>query len=238
MTAQINAQPDTNAALQDNKVDELRIIVTSPGATIKIEVSPVARGTLHRPKIIPVQGSVEEEFGYAEIQVVSLPDLYGGKLCAAMDRQHPRDFFDVHMLLREEGISREILVGFLTYVLSHPRPINELMAPHWQPISKKFIAEFDGMTFETIELEALVAVRPVMLTALQTHFTERDHAFLLSFKGGNPNWTLYDHPSAANLPAIRWKLQNITKLAKNKAKHTEQLSKLNKVLDAWLSNTR
>ncbi|WP_287439939.1 nucleotidyl transferase AbiEii/AbiGii toxin family protein [Reinekea sp.] len=238
ITTKINTQPDTNAALQDNKVDELRIIVTSPGATIKIEVSPVARGTLHQPEIIPVQASVEEEFGYAEIQVVSLPDLYGGKLCAAMDRQHPRDLFDVHMLLREEGISREILVGFLTYVLSHPRPINELMAPHWQPINEKFKAEFDGMTFEAIELEDLVAVRPAMLTALQTHFTERDHAFLLSFKSGNPNWAKFDYPNVANLPAIRWKLQNITKLARNHAKHTEQLLKLNEVLDAWLSNTR
>lgn len=61
---------------------------------------------------MPVQESVEDEFGYAEIQVVSLPDLYGGKLCAAMDRQHPRDLFDVRMLLGSEGISREILVGF------------------------------------------------------------------------------------------------------------------------------
>ena len=238
ITAKINTQPDTNAALQVNKVDELRIIVTSPGATIKIEVSPVARGTLHQPEIIPVQASVEEEFGYAEIQVVSLPDLYGGKLCAAMDRQHPRDFFDVRKLLGEEGISREILVGFLTYVLSHPRPINELMAPHWQPINEKFKAEFDGMTFEAIEFEDLVAVRPAMLTALQTHFTQSDHAFLLSFKSGNPNWAKFDYPNVADLPAIRWKLQNIAKLATNKAKHTEQLLKLNEELDAWLSNTR
>lgn len=49
--------------LQDQKVDELRIVVTSPNATIKIEVSPVARGTLHKPDSLPVQESVEEEFG-------------------------------------------------------------------------------------------------------------------------------------------------------------------------------
>lgn len=55
---------------------------------------------------------VEDEFGYAEIPVVSLADLYGGKLCAAMDRQHPRDLFDVLMLLNAEGISRDIYVGF------------------------------------------------------------------------------------------------------------------------------
>jgi len=77
ITDTINTQPNTRAVFQDNKVDELRLVVLSPGAIIKIEVSPVARGTLHQPEIMPVQESVENEFGYAEIQVVSLPDLYG-----------------------------------------------------------------------------------------------------------------------------------------------------------------
>jgi hypothetical protein len=35
-------------------------------------------------------------------------DLYGGKLCAALDRQHPRDLFDVGLLLRNEGITPAI----------------------------------------------------------------------------------------------------------------------------------
>ncbi len=236
ITDRINTQPDIRAAFQDNKADELRIVVSSPVATIKIEVSPVARGTLHSAEIMPVQESVEDEFGYAEIQVVSLPDLYGGKLCAAMDRQHPRDLFDVRMLLGSEGISREILVGFLTYTLSHPRPINEVMSPNWQPLNEKFQAEFDGMTFEKVECEDLASVRPIMLIELQKHFTERDHAFLMSFKRGQPDWALFDYPNAADLPAIRWKLQNINKLAKNQEKHQEQLDKLKQVLDDWLVN--
>lgn len=238
ITDRVNIQPDTRAVFQDNKVDELRVVVSSAEATIKIEVSPVARGTLHQPEVMPVQVTVEDEFGYAEIKVVSLPDLYGGKLCAAMDRQHPRDLFDVRMLLKNEGISREILVGFLTYALSHPRPIHEVMAPNWQPLSEVFKTEFDGMTFEKVELEDLVAVRPEMLLALQKHFTKRDHAFLMSFKNGHPDWTLFDYPSAADLPAIRWKLQNINKLAKNQAKHAGQLDKLKQVLDGWLLNSQ
>ncbi|WCN11156.1 nucleotidyl transferase AbiEii/AbiGii toxin family protein [Marinomonas mediterranea] len=230
----INAQPDTRAVLQDQKVDELRIVVTSLNATIKIEVSPVARGTLHKPNNLPVQELVEEEYGYAEISVVSLPDLYGGKLCAAMDRQHPRDLFDVRTLLLEEGISRDIFIGFITYALSHPRPINEVMAPNWQPLDETFKAEFDGMTFEPVNLEDLLSVRSKMVNELKKHFTKEDRAFLLSFKQGNPDWTLFDYPDAANLPAIRWKLQNLDKLAKNQAKHKEQLAKLEAVLDEWL----
>lgn len=234
ITDLINTQVDTRAVLQDHKVDELRIIVTSLGGTIKVEVSPVARGALHQPSILSVQPSVEDEFGYAEIQVVSLPDLYGGKLCAAMDRQHPRDLFDVRMLLAEEGISRDIFVGFLTYVLSHPRPINEVMDPNWKPLDEIFQTEFDGMTLVNIELEDLIEVRSAMMTALQAHFTEKDREFLLSFKQGNPDWALFDYPNAEGLPAIRWKLQNIAQLAKNRDKYTEQLSKLEVVLDRWL----
>lgn len=230
----INFQPNTKAVFQDNKADELRIIVTTADATIKIEVSPVARGTLHPPERMAIRESVEDEFGYAEILVVSRPDLYGGKLCAAMDRQHPRDLFDVRMLLDVEGISREIFIGFLTYALGHPRPIHEVMSPHWQPIEEKFEAEFNGMTFQTVKLDELIAVRPAMVNALQSHFTEKDRAFLMSFKQGKPDWTLFDYPVAAALPAIRWKVQNIEKLAKNQAKHTEQLLKLEKILDEWL----
>ncbi|WP_287831888.1 nucleotidyl transferase AbiEii/AbiGii toxin family protein [Idiomarina sp.] len=230
----INKEPEHQAVLQDSRADELRIIVTSPDATVKIEVSPVARGTLHKPKKSSVQESVEDEFGYAEMPVVSLPDLYGGKLCAAMDRQHPRDLFDVRMLLAEEGISRDIFVGFITYVLSHPRPINEVMAPNWKPLDNTFQDEFDGMTFEPVDLNELKSIRPRMLAALQAHFTEKDRAFLLSFKQGNPDWSLFDYPNAAKLPAIQWKLHNIAKLASNQEKHAEQLAKLESVLDEWL----
>ncbi|WCE31228.1 nucleotidyl transferase AbiEii/AbiGii toxin family protein [Vibrio sp. SCSIO 43137] len=234
IAVQINKQPNTKAVVQDNKTDELRIIVTTSQATIKIEVSPVARGCLHKPQTLTVQESVEDEFGYAEIPVVSIPDLYGGKLCAAMDRQHPRDLFDVLVLIKNEGISREIFVGFITYALGHPRPINELMTPNWRSLDKEFHIEFEGMTVSAVSLDELKQVRQQMIEALQVHFTKRDHDFLLSFKQGNPDWTLFDYPDVAELPAVRWKLHNISRLAQNQTKHDEQLSKLKKVLDEWL----
>lgn len=235
ITDSINTQPDVKAVFQDNKPDELRIVVSGNTATIKIEVSPVARGTLHPPVNSQIMESVEDEFGFAEIQVVSQPDLYGGKICAALDRQHPRDLFDVMLLLNEEGISRAILVGFLTYALGHPRPINEVMAPNWQALDTIFHDEFEGMTRDPIELVALEATRTQMVSALQAHFTKKDRDFLLSFKRGEPDWSLFDESSAADLPAIRWKLININKLAQNKAKHQEQLTKLEQVLEDWLT---
>jgi hypothetical protein len=233
ITASINQTPGVSAILQDNKPDELRIVVSTLGATIKIEVSPVARGTLYEPEIKAVVEKVEAEFGYAELQVVSLPDLYGGKLCAAMDRQHPRDIYDVKLLLDNEGITRDIFVGFLTYVLSHPRPINEVLWPNWKDLSLPFLNEFEGMTNKVIGLEELEQARLQMLIALQSNFTNQDIHFLLSFKAGKPDWDLFDVPTIANLPAVRWKLMNIQKLEQNSEKHKEQLAKLSTVLDEW-----
>tara|TARA_R110002167_G_scaffold26214_1_gene90397 strand:+ start:1151 stop:2101 length:951 start_codon:yes stop_codon:yes gene_type:complete len=230
----INLNPSTQATFQDNKADELRIIVSGESAQIKIEVSPVARGTLHDPIMMSVVESVEDDFGYAEVQVVSLPDLYGGKLCAAMDRQHPRDLFDVNFLLKNQGITREIFVGFLTYVLSHPRPIHEVMAPRWKHLEDIFRNEFNGMTVESVDFDELMAARGKMMSALQAHITEKDCEFLLSFKEGDPDWTLFDVPKAADLPAVRWKQMNIKRLSNNKEKHKEQIESLRVVLGAWL----
>ncbi|MFW8217180.1 nucleotidyl transferase AbiEii/AbiGii toxin family protein, partial [Klebsiella pneumoniae] len=89
IAANLQQQAGMSAVLQANRSDEMRVIVTTDSAQIKIEVSPVARGTLYPPQEREVVGAVEDVFGYASLPVVSLPDLYGGKLCAALDRQHP-----------------------------------------------------------------------------------------------------------------------------------------------------
>jgi predicted nucleotidyltransferase component of viral defense system len=153
----INKIPELSATLQDNNPDEMRIIVIdcsslNRGVQIKIEVSPVVRGTLLPSIEREVVNSVESEFGYAAIQVVALPDLYGGKLCAAMDRQHPRDLFDIKNLLENQSIDRSIFDGFLTYLLSHKRPIVEVMNPRWKDISKIYNNEFIGMTVKPVTL--------------------------------------------------------------------------------------
>ena len=99
------------------------------GAKIKIEVTPVLRGCVYEPAVRSVSARVEEEFGFAEIQVVSFADLYAGKIVAALDRQHPRDLFDVRDLLANEGIDDDLRKAFIVYILSHNRPMAEVLAP-------------------------------------------------------------------------------------------------------------
>ncbi|END1512324.1 nucleotidyl transferase AbiEii/AbiGii toxin family protein [Escherichia coli] len=232
IAAELEAQTGIRAVLQTHNPDEMRIIVTTDDAQIKIEASPVARGTLYPPQERDIVGAVEEEFGFAALPVVSLPDLYGGKLCAALDRQHPRDFYDVKMLLDTQGIDRSIFNGFIVYLLSHNRPLSEVLNPRWKDITEPFQNEFSGMTFEEVSLEELKEVPERMLSTLKTHFTQQDFDFLMSFKRGEPDWNLAPEPHIQNLPAVQWKLRNIGQMSEEK--RAQSLEKLEKVMTEWL----
>jgi len=233
---QISRSTIAKAELQLNRPDEMRIIVTGQQAQIKIEVSPVMRGTLKPAIEMDLIESVEDEFGYASIDVVSLADLYGGKICAALDRQHPRDFFDIKLLLEQqglsEGIDRAIFEGFIAYLLSHPRPIAEVMSPRLKNIKNSFIQEFNGMTTQAITVDELIVIPEQLITRLKAHFTQQDFDFLLSFKSGKPDWELAPDSNIANLPAVKWKLININKMSMDKK--ALALDKLTHVLTQWL----
>jgi len=228
----LQQQADISAMLQTNNPDEMRIVVSSQEAQIKIEVSPVARGTLYPPEARDVVEAVEDEFGFATIQVVSLADLYGGKICAALDRQHPRDFYDVKILLEKQSIDRQIFNGFITYLLGHPRPISEVLNPRWKDISELYANEFNGMTFDAVSREALNEIPHLMVTALKAQFTQRDYDFLMSFKRGQPDWSLSPEAQIQHLPAVMWKLHNIGRMTKDK--HIQALEKLEAVLAEWI----
>lgn len=228
----LQQQAGLSAVLQTNNPDEMRIVVSSQEAQIKIEVSPVVRGTLYPSEERDVVEAVEEKFGFATIQVVSLADLYGGKLCAALDRQHPRDFYDVKMLLETQGIDRRIFNGFITYLLGHPRPLSELLNPRWKDISELYANDFNGMTFDMVSLAELNAMPELMIAALKAHITLRDCDFLMSFKRGAPDWELAPENQIQHLPAVKWKLQNIGRIPKEK--HIQALAKLEAALAEWV----
>lgn len=69
-----------------SKMDALRLIVTQDGVSVKVELLSVLRGTVFTPILRETTETVEQEFGYAEANVVAIEDLYAGKLCAAFDR--------------------------------------------------------------------------------------------------------------------------------------------------------
>lgn len=183
--------------MQSERPDALRILVAGIDAQIKIEVSPVARGTLLSPVQMEVSEAVEDAFGFASIAVVDLPNLYGGKICTALDRQHPRDLFDVKLLLEANEPSRAVFDGFLVYLLGHPRPMSELLAPNFKALQPVFNNEFVGMTLEEVSEQALIGAREDLLAVLKGYCTEQDAAFLLSVKRNEPDWSLFAYPEVA-----------------------------------------
>ncbi len=201
-----------------------RLVVRTPETQIKVEVTPVARGCVFEPRVMQVTPSVEDQFGYAETQVVSFDDLYAGKIVAALDRQHPRDLFDVRDLLRKEGISTSLRQAFLAYIVSHNRPAIEVLAPTRKDIRSDFEENFLGMTTELVELEELVATREEMIEAIVAQMPDEHRAFLVGVERGEIDWNLSGLTDAANLPAVRWKLANLDRLeAERRHRQAEKL---------------
>jgi Nucleotidyl transferase AbiEii toxin, Type IV TA system len=232
---QISGQIDSNPVFQCihriNKQFKTisGLIVKRGDVQIKIEPNLVIRGSVYpveRKRLSTKTVDLLERD--IKINVLPVEDLYAGKMCAALDRQHPRDLFDIKILFENEGITESIRKAFIVYLLSHNRPINELLAPNLLDISNIFHSEFRGMSLIQISLEDLVTVREQLISTIQNGLTKAEKTFLLSFKKGNPDWAVFDLPEIKNLPAIQWKLHNIRQM-ENK-KWSESVAKLEELL--------
>ena len=206
----------------------IRLTVKDNNAQIKIEVTPVLRGSINQPIVKKISSSTEAKFGKVSMQLLSFEDLYGGKICAALDRQHPRDLFDIYYLLENEGISEKLKNSFIIYLLSHPRPMAELLAPRMKDIETLYQKEFLGMSIEIVSVEKLLRTRIDLIRELHGKLTDDDKNFLLSVKSNQPKWEMFAYPEVKNLPAIKWKLYNLSKMSKLKKKTS--LIKLEKIL--------
>jgi predicted nucleotidyltransferase component of viral defense system len=206
-----------------------RLFVEADGVRIKIEVTPVLRGCVYEPETRSVAPAVEDQFGFAEMKVVSFADLYAGKLVAALDRQHPRDLFDVRGLLANEGISEEIRKAFIVYILSHNRPMAEVLAPARLEIGQEFTRGFEGLTEQPVVLDDLLETREALIAELVGKMPHEHRWFLATFKHGDPDWNLLGLPHVEQLPAVRWRLQNLETM--DRQKRQRLIESLLKALD-------
>jgi hypothetical protein len=165
-----------------------------------------------QPERRTVSPAVEAAYGFAEIQMVSFPDLYAGKLVAALDRQHPRDLFDVRDLLANEGIDDSLRRAFAIYLVSHNRPMAEVLDPVRKPIHDEFNRGFDGMTATPVTVEELETARERMIAAIVGDMPEDHRRFLLSFERGEPDWHLFGLAEVQHLPAVLWRQRNLNAL--------------------------
>ena len=211
---------------------ETKLLVRRGDIEIKVEVNFVMRGTVQSVRDASLSPMAREALqADMEIPVTSLEDVYGGKLVAAMDRQHPRDLFDVMQLYAHEGITPAIRRAFVIYLASHNRPVHEVLFPALRNISQDYERSFRGMTTDPVDLSALLSVRERLVADLQRMLETNERQFLLSLVRATPEWQLLDIAHLKQLPALRWKLTNLDKLAKSSPKKfTEQANALERLI--------
>lgn len=216
--------PRTRAhRIQGGGGGETRILLRQGATEIKIETSPVTRGVVNEPRQMRVMETVEDRFGFAEMSVLAFEDLFAGKMHAALDRQHPRDLFDIKLLYENEGLTDALFQTFLVYVASSPRPPHELLCPTRAPLDEAFTKEFEGMTTIAVSLDDLAAARERLIADVGARLDASVQRFLLSLHDAEPDFAAIGLPDAGALPAVRWKVQNLAKLKQdNPDKHAEQ----------------
>ena len=216
------------AALRKNQDGtEAKMFVRSQQAEVKVEVNFVFRGTVLPPQRRSLTPAAQNLFA-ANIQVPVLDnaELYGSKLVAALDRQHPRDLFDVQLMLARHGWEEPLLDCFVVYLAGHNRPTHEVLFPKEKQLEAIFAAEFDGMTRTPVSLASLLETRRQMLAELPRALLPRQRDFLMSMVQAEPDWSLLPYAHAAQLPALQWKLQNLIRLKKNDSKFNLQRREL------------
>lgn len=219
--------PGVNVQLVEG--DAPKLFVKKSGARIKVEPSIVIRGSLVPPVSSELCPAAQEAYEvFVEIQRLDSADLYAGKLCAALDRQHPRDLFDVMHLQAAGSIPTSIRQAFVAYLAGHRRPIAELLQPNRKPIEDLFANHFAGMTEEPVELADLEAARTQLFEWAANSLHENERRFLLSIKQSEPDWSLLPFEGLDKWPAIQWKLRNIRMM--NDRRHKAAIRRLREAL--------
>ncbi len=207
------------------------LLVNDGTSMVKIETNTILRGSIFPGQEREISRALSERFGmdyYVTANILSPAEVYGGKICAALDRQHPRDFFDIKILFENEGLTDDIRRAFVVYLAGHDRPMAELLEPRKTDMQRIFETEFQGMTEIAVTLKDLDLVRERLVSIIKKDLTNNERRFLISIKSGEPQWNLLGIDGIENLPALRWKLLNIGKMPR--AKHKKALQKLMKLL--------
>jgi predicted nucleotidyltransferase component of viral defense system len=208
-----------------------KLLVRLFDAVVTIETNTVIRGTVFPCETRELSSQVSERLGiemFVEGNILSVADLYGGKICAALDRQHPRDLYDVKVLFDEEGITDPIRQAFIVYLASHDRPISESLMPHRANMRKAYEGEFAGMTLDPVTYEELETTRGELVSVLHRDLTAKEREFIVSLASGEPEWALMGLGGVEELPAVRWKLMNIRRM--DEKKRQLEIEKLEEIL--------
>ena len=192
---------------------------------VKVEINWVNRGSVYEPSMRTLCSQAKKVFKKdAWVKVLSFEDVYAGKFCAALDRQHPRDLFDVMRFFNKHEITEKLKKAFIVYLISGNRPISEMIMPNELDQREMYEKEFLGMTEHDVSYAELEKARTELINQINIALNDDDKRFLISLKMGEPEWALLGVENIQNMPAVKWKLHNIRKMdAKRREKSLEHL---------------
>jgi len=196
------------------------------GKQVKIEVNQTKRGIVGGECLsISLSEKAQNEFSlFCEAKIVPLTQLYGGKIAAALSRQHPRDLFDVKYMDIPLDECRE---GLIFCLLGSDRPVHESFSPSLIDQREAMENQFTGMTDIPFTYEDFEETRAKLINDVKSLMTDADRKFLISFESGQPEWDGYEFEYFKDYPSVQWKLLNLKKLAKqNPQKLREEVDKL------------
>ena len=209
------------------KLATSKLLCEYQGKQVKVEVNQTKRGIIggDLQTSIPLCEKAQKEFGlYCEAVIVPMTLLYGGKIAAALSRQHPRDLFDVKYMEYPLAETRE---GLLFCLLGSDRPLHESFAPNLIDQNDALVNQFNGMTDVPFTYEEFEQTRARLIQDVCALMTPADKSFLVSFEQGQPDWDSFDFGYFQEYPSIQWKLLNLQKLKRqNPVKLTTESAKL------------
>lgn len=219
-------------ALSAADMGETKLLVQRDDLVVKVEVNTVMRGTIHPVQARSLTPAASDALlADVEVPLLAPEEVYGGKLVAAMDRQHPRDLFDVMQLFDHGGVTPGIRRAFVVYLASHNRTLHEVLFPPRKDVALAYEGGFVGMTTEPVTLDSLLAARDRLFAELPAALDADEREFLRTLVRARPDWSLLGISHLEELPAIRWRLQNLQELER---KQPERFRALADALDNGL----
>ena len=203
--------------------EDVKLFIQDENTEVKVEVNHVFRGTLLPIKTVPLAPAAQDMFTSGlMVPMLDEAELYGSKLVAAMDRQHPRDIFDVLKMNEKFGLDSKFVDCFVAYLAGHNRPVHEVLFSADAPFEAVYESHFKGMTTDEVSLDVLLKTRADLKVDLPKALTRQNKDFLLSLVRAEPAWDLMPFPVLKDLPALKWKLLNLGKLKAAKPKIFDQ----------------
>lgn len=163
------------------RLDICKITCESRGCQVKIEVNQTKRGLVcGEAALLPLCEKAQSLFGMeVDARIVPIPQLYGGKISAALSRQHPRDLFDV----KQMDISlADVKEGLIFCLLGSDRPIYESFAPNLIDQHEAMEQQFSGMSEMLFGYNDFEATREKLILDVNSMMTEEDRRFLIGFE--------------------------------------------------------